>query len=67
MITEDAIVTTLDEATQSIFDSLPDLYEAFKPIKGESTTSEILSLVNGVMQYKTKDLGDMVVTSTLKK
>ena len=46
---QDGVLTPLDEATEDFLQASPEAAAAFKPIKGQTTTSRIISIAEDLM------------------
>ncbi|VXD14302.1 hypothetical protein [Marinoscillum sp. 108] len=61
-IAEDSKVTALDEVTRNIIDNAPEFAEMIEPVKGQSASTEIVSMTDTDMQVKMEDLPGILVT-----
>lgn len=53
--TVDSTFTPLDELSKSFLEESPEMAASMKPVKGESTTSKILSISDSVMQIQLQE------------
>lgn len=61
-INEDSKVTSMDETTRSILRNSPELASGFKPVKGESSSIEIVSIKGSTMQVKMENFPGLLIT-----
>jgi len=60
----DAAFTALDKLTEAFLKDSPEIAASFKPVKGETTTSHILSISETVMEIEEDE---SKITLTMKK
>ena len=66
-IAEDSKVTALDDATRNIIANAPEFAEMIEPVKGESSSTEIVSITDTDMQVKMEDLPGIIMTYQKKQ
>ncbi|MFK8037380.1 MAG: hypothetical protein AB8B74_03770 [Crocinitomicaceae bacterium] len=65
-ITDDSKITAADEMTRNAIKNAPEFAELIQPVKGASTSTEIIEMSETSMQTKTEDLPGLLITSTKK-
>lgn len=61
-IADDSKVSTLDETTRNVINNAPEFAAMIEPVKGESSSTEIINISETSMQVKTEDLPGLLIT-----